>query len=47
VLTGMDLFADPAQVAAAKASYEKRRSGFEYRSRIPADHKPPLTYRDK
>ena len=47
VLTGMDLFTDPAQVAAAKASFEKRRAGFEYRSRIPLDHKPPLTYRDK
>jgi aminobenzoyl-glutamate utilization protein B len=46
VLTGMDLFTDPAQVAAAKASFEKRRAGFEYRSRIPADHQPPLTYRD-
>ncbi|MEO8596965.1 MAG: amidohydrolase [Candidatus Solibacter sp.] len=46
-LTGMDLFSDPAQVAAAKASFEKRRAGFEYRSRIPMDHKPPLTYRDQ
>ena len=46
VLTGMDLFTDPAQVAAAKASFEKRRAGFEYRSRVPADHKPPLDYRD-
>jgi aminobenzoyl-glutamate utilization protein B len=46
VLTAMDLFTDPSQVAAAKASFEKRRAGFEYRSRIPADQKPPLTYRD-
>jgi aminobenzoyl-glutamate utilization protein B len=46
VLTGMDLFTDPAQVAAAKASFEKRREGFEYRSRIPVNQKPPLTYRD-
>lgn len=46
VLTGMDLFTDPAQVAAAKASFEKRRAGFEYRSRIPADHQPPMNYRD-
>ena len=44
VLTGMDLFTDPAQVAAARASFEKRR---EYRSRIPAGQKPPLNYRDR
>jgi aminobenzoyl-glutamate utilization protein B len=47
VLTGMDLFTDPAQVAAAKASFEKRRAGYEYRSRIPDTMKPPLNYGDK
>ncbi len=46
VLTAVDLYTDPKQVEAAKASFEKRRAGFEYRSRIPADQKPPLTYRD-
>ncbi len=46
VLTAMDLYTDPKQVEAAKASFEKRRAGFEYRSRVPADHKPPLNYRD-
>ena len=46
-LSAMDLFTDPQQVAAAKASFEQRRAGVEYRSRIPADHKPPLNYRDK
>ncbi|HLK64601.1 MAG TPA: amidohydrolase [Bryobacteraceae bacterium] len=46
VLTAVDLFTDPKQVEAARASFEKRRAGFEYRSRVPADHKPPLTYRD-
>ncbi len=46
VLTAVDLFSDPKQVEAARASFEKRRSGFEYRSRIPADQKPPLNYRD-
>lgn len=45
-LTAMDLYTDPRQVAAARASFEKRRAGFEYRSRVPADHKPPLDYRD-
>jgi hypothetical protein len=42
----MDLFTDPAQVKAARESFEKRRAGFEYISRIPADMKPPLNYRD-
>jgi aminobenzoyl-glutamate utilization protein B len=46
VLTGMDLFTDPKQVEAAKASFEKRREGHEYRSRVPADQKPPLDYRN-
>jgi aminobenzoyl-glutamate utilization protein B len=46
-LTAMDLFTDPAELKAARASFEKRRAGHEYQSRLPADHKPPLNYRDK
>jgi aminobenzoyl-glutamate utilization protein B len=46
VLTAMDLFTDPAQIVPAKLSFEKRRAGFEYRSRVPADQPPPLHYRD-
>lgn len=46
VLTAVDLYTDPKQVDAAKASFEKRRAGHEYNSRVPADHKPPLNYRD-
>lgn len=46
-LTAMDLFTDPAQVKAARESFDKRRAGFEYKSRVPADQKPPLNYRDK
>jgi aminobenzoyl-glutamate utilization protein B len=46
VLTAVDLFTDPKQVAAARASFERRRAGYEYRSRIPAGQKPPLNYRD-
>jgi aminobenzoyl-glutamate utilization protein B len=46
-LTAMDLFTDPGQVKAARDSFEKRRAGFEYKSRVPADQKPPLNYRDK
>ena len=39
--------ADPGEVGAARASFERRRAGHEYRSRIPADRKPPLDYRDR
>lgn len=46
-LSAVDLFEDPKLVAAARASFEKRRAGFEYRSRIPEGQKPPLDYRDK
>lgn len=46
VLTALDLFVDSAQVDAAKASFEKRRAGVEYKSRVPVDHVPPLNYRD-
>ena len=45
-LTAMDLLTDPAKVDAARDSFEKRRAGFQYNSRIPADMKPPLNYRD-
>ncbi len=46
VLTAVDLFTDPKLVESAKASFEKRRAGFEYRSRVPEGHAPPLGYRD-
>jgi aminobenzoyl-glutamate utilization protein B len=46
-LTAADLFRDPKQVEAARASLERRRAGHAYRSRIPADQKPPLNYRDR
>ncbi len=46
-LTTVDLLTDPKQVQAARDSFEKRRAGQEYRSRIPHDHKPPVNYRDK
>ena len=45
-LSAMDLFTDPHEVEAAKASFQKRKAGVEYSSRVPADHKPPLGYRD-
>ena len=46
-LTALDLFTKPEELRAAKANFDQRRAGYEYRSRIPADHKPPLNYRDK
>ena len=46
-LSALDLFTDPAELKAARASFERRRAGYEYQSRIPSDHKPPLNYRDK
>jgi aminobenzoyl-glutamate utilization protein B len=45
-LNAMDLFTDPGLVKAARESFDKRRAGFEYRSRVPEGQKPPLTYRD-
>lgn len=46
VLTAVDLYTNPANVQAARASFEQRRSGYEYKSRIPDGQKPPLNYRD-
>jgi len=46
-LTALDLFTDPDEVTAAKKSYEERKAGKAYRSRLPADQKPPLDYRGK
>lgn len=45
-LTAMDLYNDPKQLTAVRAAFDKRRTGFEYQSRIPKDAKPPLNYRD-
>jgi aminobenzoyl-glutamate utilization protein B len=46
-LSAWDLLTTPAELEAARASYRKRLQGKEYRSRLPADQKPPLHYRDK
>ncbi|HSE43604.1 MAG TPA: amidohydrolase [Acidobacteriota bacterium] len=46
-LTALDLFTDPKLVEQAKANFKQRKGNREYRSRIPADKKPPLNYRDK
>jgi aminobenzoyl-glutamate utilization protein B len=46
-LSGVDLFHDAKLIEAARADFNGRRSGHEYRSRIPMSQKPPLNYRDK
>jgi len=45
-LTAIDLFLDPATLAAARKDFDKRRGTNGYNSRIPAGGKPPLNYRD-
>jgi aminobenzoyl-glutamate utilization protein B len=47
VLTALDLINDSKLVEDARNSFTRRRAGHEYRSRIPADQKPPLNYRDQ
>jgi aminobenzoyl-glutamate utilization protein B len=46
-LSALDLLTDPREVAAAKKSFAERKGKQEYRSRLPAEQKPPLNYRDK
>lgn len=46
-LSGLELLTNPAELAAARESFEKRKAGRAYRSRLPSDQKPPLNYRDK
>jgi hypothetical protein len=42
----MDLFTNEKQIAEAKSSFERRKGSKTYQSRLPADQKPPLHYRD-
>jgi aminobenzoyl-glutamate utilization protein B len=44
-LTALDLYTDPRALREARADFDRRRAGHEYRSRVPADQKPPLDYR--
>jgi aminobenzoyl-glutamate utilization protein B len=46
-LTAIDLYGAPKTIEAARAEFNQARAGKEYRSRIPADNKPPLDYRDR
>lgn len=46
-LSAIDLTQDAKLIEVARADFNKRRAGHEYRSRIPLNQKPPLNYRDK
>jgi len=46
-LAALDIFHNPAIATEARASFDKRRAGHVYRSRIPDNQPPPLNYRDK
>jgi aminobenzoyl-glutamate utilization protein B len=46
-LAAFDLMTTPSLVTDARASFEKRRAGETYRSRLPEGMRPPLDYRDK
>jgi aminobenzoyl-glutamate utilization protein B len=43
-LAGMELFENPAELKAARDSFEKRRAGRTWTTRIPPEAKPPLNY---
>lgn len=44
--TATDIYRDPKLLAPIRASFDKRRAGFTYQSRLPGDARPPLNYRD-
>ncbi len=46
-LSAIDLLNNPKHIEEARSDFNKRRAGHEYRSRIPANQKPALNYRDK
>jgi aminobenzoyl-glutamate utilization protein B len=41
-LTALDLLLDPQKIAEARADFQARKAGSEYRSRLPADARPLL-----
>jgi aminobenzoyl-glutamate utilization protein B len=45
-LSAMDLLTDPKRIEDARKSFEARKGSSTYASRLPADQKPPLNYRD-
>jgi hypothetical protein len=45
-LSALDLLTKPELVAAARASFDKRREGKTYQTRFPKTQGPALNYRD-
>jgi aminobenzoyl-glutamate utilization protein B len=45
-LSAAELMTTPKLIEDARKDFDKRRAGHEYRSRLPANQKPPLNYRD-
>lgn len=45
-LTAVDLFTQPEFLKSAQADFERRRGTHVYKSRVPADRKAPLNYRE-
>jgi aminobenzoyl-glutamate utilization protein B len=46
-VAGVELFENPAEVAAARAAFNKRLDGRKWATRIPATGKPPMDYATK
>jgi aminobenzoyl-glutamate utilization protein B len=46
-VAAVELFENPSEVKAARATFEKRLDGRKWNTRIPADGKPPLDYATK
>jgi aminobenzoyl-glutamate utilization protein B len=44
--TAIDIYNNPKLLEPIRASFDKRRAGFTYQSRVPRDAPPPLNYRD-
>jgi hypothetical protein len=45
--TAMDIYSDPKLLGSIRESFDKRRAGFSYQSRVPKNAAPPLNYRDR
>jgi aminobenzoyl-glutamate utilization protein B len=45
--TASDIYANPKLLEPIRESFDKRRAGFSYLSRVPKNAAPPLNYRDR
>jgi hypothetical protein len=46
-LSALELLTVPAEVAAARSSFDAQQGGHAYRSRVPPEKAPPLDYRER